>query len=171
MKQAILKLSFPLILVALFSSYGNSQSSALEQAKQVQAAIKKMRPGTVPTKEDGWSMKAKLNGKAWIATSIMPPEGVGRIVGYYNDEYIGLPYDRRYIVVGKKIKFSEDDATDLATHDDVGLWGGRKGEMEITKVNEKWAEGKFFFTGSSSRSSKTVEVTEGFFRISLARNQ
>ncbi len=80
-----------------------------------------------------------------------------------------MPYDNRDLVVGKKIISSEDDATDLATNDDVGLWGGRKGEMEITKMDDNWAEGKFYFTGSTSRSNKTVEVTDGFFRISLAK--
>ena len=71
--------------------------------------------------------------------------------------------------MGKKIVFGENEAVDLATSDDIGLWGGRKGEMEITKVDGDWAEGKFYFTGSSSRSKKTIEVTDGFFRISLAK--
>ena len=161
-----------LIMSAILSSCGNSdQSKAIEQAKQVQSEIKKMRPGTIATKEDGWSMKAKINGKDWVAASIMSPDAAGRIIGYYNDEYIGLPYDRRYFVVGKKITFGENNAVDLATNDDVGMWGGRKGEMEITKVDDNWAEGKFFFTGSTSSSNKTVEVTDGFFRISLAKPQ
>ncbi len=161
-----------LIMSAILSSCGNSdQSKAIEQAKQVQSEIKKIRSGTIATKEDGWSMKAKINGKDWVAASIMSPDAAGRIIGYYNDEYIGLPYDRRYFVVGKKITFGENNAVDLATNDDVGMWGGRKGEMEITKVDDNWAEGKFFFTGSTSSSNKTVEVTEGFFRISLAKPQ
>lgn len=169
MKQTIFKLSFSLIITTLFSSCGNSQSGAVEKAKQVQSAIKENRPGTISTKENGWTMKAKINGKDWVAASMMPLEAAGRIIGYYDKEYIGLPYDNRDLVVGKKIIFSEDDATDLATNDDVGLWGGRKGEMEITKVDDNWAEGKFYFTGSTSRSNKTVEVTDGFFRISLAK--
>lgn len=169
MKQTICRLSIPIIIVALFSSCGSGQSGALEKAEQVQAAITEIRPGTIPAKEGGWSMKAKINGKNWMATSIMPPEAAGRIVGYYKDEYIGLPYNSRDMVVGKKITFSEDDAADLATNDDVGLWGGRKGEMEITKVDQNWAEGKFFFTGSTTSSAKTIEVTEGFFRISFTK--
>ncbi|MEO5562966.1 MAG: hypothetical protein ABIR18_06010, partial [Chitinophagaceae bacterium] len=96
-----------------------------------------------------------------------PPDAAGRIIGYYGEEWIGLPYDKRNMVVGKKITFGENNATDLATDDEVGLWGGRKGEMEITKVDDKWAEGTFYFTGSTSRSDKTMEVTEGVFRISL----
>lgn len=171
MKQTIFKIGFSLIIVVLFSLSGNSQNSTLEKAKQVQTAIKSIRPGTIPAKEGGWSMKATINGKTWMATSMMPPDVAGRIIGYYNDEYIGLPYDKRYLAVGKKIKFSPDEVADLATNNDVGLWGGRKGDMEITKVDNNWAEGKFHFTGSSSRSNKTVEVTDGFFRISLAKNK
>jgi hypothetical protein len=87
-----------------------------------------------------------------------------------NDEYIGLPYDRRYLVVGKTIKFGDHQAVDLVTSDDVGIWGGTKGEMQITKVDETSAEGTFFFTASASSTTKTVEVTEGSFRILLSKN-
>jgi hypothetical protein len=167
MKKLIFTFGACALAATMIASCGD-KNQAQEQAKQVQAAIKKNVPGTVATTADGYTMKAKLNGKAWTAGSIMPPDAAGRIVGYSNEEYIGLPYDRRYLVVGKKITFGEGNAVDLATNDDVGLWGGRKGEMEITKVDDKWAEGKFFFTASTSRSSKTVEVTDGFFRIPAA---
>jgi len=50
----------------------------------------------------------------------------------------------------------------------VAIWGGRKGEMEITKVDDKWVEGEFYFTAIASETDKTMEVTEGFFRISIA---
>jgi hypothetical protein len=55
-------------------------------------------------------------------------------------------------------------------NDDVVIYGGNTGEMEITKADGNWAEGKFFFTCSGS-TDKTVSVTDGFFRISLARKQ
>jgi hypothetical protein len=166
------KTLIPLILVAVFSSCGNNeQDKVVSDAKEVQAAITEMRPGTIPTSDGGWSMKAKINGKEWVATSIMSPEAAGRIIGYYNDEYISLPYDRREMVVGYKNTFSENNAVDIFTSDEVGLWGGRKGEMEITKVDENWAEGKFFVTGTSSGTDKTVEITEGTFRISMKKDQ
>jgi hypothetical protein len=111
-------------------------------------------------------MTAKIGGKDWSASSIISPEAAGRIVGDEDGQSISLPYDRRNMVPGDKTTFSHDNAVDLITNDDVGLWGGYKGEMEITKVDENWAEGKFFFTGSSD--AKTIEVTEGFFRISMA---
>jgi hypothetical protein len=160
-----------LIMAAILYSCGNSnQSKAVEDAKQVQAVIKETIPGTVETTTDGYTMKAKLNGKEWIATSMMPPETASRIVGYNNGESIGLPYNRRYLVAGKKITFGESNAVDLFTNGDIGMWGGRKGEMEITKVDENSAEGIFFFTASTSSTTKTVEVTDGFFRIPVAKN-
>ncbi len=160
-----------LIMAVILSSCGSSdQDKAVEQAKEVQAAIKKNVPGTVPTSAEGLMMRAKLGGKEWTAGSMMPPEVSGRIVGYNNGEYIGLPYDKRNLIVGKKIVFEEGEAADLATNDDIGIWGGRKGEMEITKVDDRWAEGEFFFTGSTSRSSETIEVTDGFFRIPIEKN-
>lgn len=155
------------IMLFLLGSCNSQQTEAKKQAEAIRNAIVQTRPGTMATKEGSWSMTATINGKKWAASSVMPPEAAGRIIGYYQEEYIGLPYDKRYMVVGKKIKFGEDNAVDLSTSDDIGLWGGRKGEMEITKVNDNWAEGRFYFTGSTSRSDKTIEVTNGFFRIQL----
>ncbi len=155
-----------LATAALLSSCGGSdQAKAIEQEKQALSILKENTPGTIHVKDGGYTMTAKLDGKDWTAGSMMPQEIAGRIIGYNNGEYIGLPYDRRYLVPGKKIKFGEGNAVDLSTHDDIGIWGSRKGEMEITKVDENMAEGRFFFTASSSRTNKTIEVTEGFFRI------
>lgn len=165
MKQSILIL----ILAAMLSSYGFGQNNIVKQAKQVQSGIKDNIPGSVPVTSGGYMMSAKLNGKLWTATAMMSPELANRIVGYNNGENIGLPYDRRDMVAGNKIKFGENNGVDLFTNDDVGIWGGRKGEMEITKVKDGWAEGKFFFTASSQNSNKTIEVTDGLFRVSLAK--
>ena len=164
MKQTLFILGISLIITLPAC---NSQSDASKQAKEVQSAIKENKPGTVATTADGYTMRAKLDEKEWTATSMMPPETAGRIIGYMNAEYIGFPYDRRYLVVGKKITFGEDNAVDLSTND-AGMLGGRKGEMQITKVDNNWAEGTFFFTASTSGTNKTVEVTDGFFRIPLS---
>lgn len=172
MKQTFFKLSFSFIISVLLSACGGSdQSKAVDQAKQVQEAVKENTPGSIPTTADGYTMKAKINGKEWVADAMMPPEASGRIIGYYNGESIGLPYDRRDMRVGKKITFGENQAVDLMTNDDVGIWGGRKGQMEITKADENMAEGNFYFTGSTSRSDKTIEVSDGYFRIRLGKNQ
>ncbi|MCW3091466.1 MAG: hypothetical protein JWP81_2535 [Ferruginibacter sp.] len=156
-----------LILTFMLYSCGNDNTDkAISDAKEVQSAIKQMQPGGIPTTAGGWTMTAKIKDKNWTANSIMPPEAAGRIVGDDNGVSISLPYDRRDMVPGKKTTFSHDNAVDLMTNDEVGLWGGYSGEMEVTKVDNEWAEGKFFFTGASD--DKKIEVTEGVFRISMA---
>jgi hypothetical protein len=155
-------------LASMLFSCNSAQNDAAKQAEQIQSEIKENTPGSISTTADGYNMKAKINGKEWVADAMMPPDAAGRIIGYFNGESIGLPYDRRYLEAGKKITFSENEAVDLMTNDDVGIWGGRKGEMQITKVDDKFAEGTFFFTGSTSRSDKTIEVTDGSFRIPIS---
>ncbi|HMH23843.1 MAG TPA: hypothetical protein VK563_18785 [Puia sp.] len=151
-----------------FTSCNSQQSDGKKLAEQIQAVQTALRPGTFPTTEGGWTMTAKVNGKDWAATSLYPPEETSRIVGYYKDAYIGFPYDRRDMVTGKKITFEEGHVADMFIEDGIGTYIGRKGEMEVTKVNDKWAEGKFYFTAVNRNSGKTVEVTNGFFRISLS---
>lgn len=151
----------------IMASCNSQQSDTVKQAKEVQTVIQENRPGTKPTADGSWTMTAKLDGKNWEASSIMPPATAGRIVGYYGKEYIGLPYNKSDMVVGKKNKFGEDNAVDLATNGETGMWGGRKGEMEITKVKDDWVEGTFYFTADATGTDKTVEVTDGFFRIRI----
>ena len=158
-----------LLSAVIILSCGNKNDKTVSDAKNLQKEITSMQPGGIPTTEGGWTMKAKIDGKEWVASSIISPEAAGRIAGEGNDKSISLPYNRRSMVVGNKTEFSHDNAVDLFTNDDVGLWGGYSGEMEITKVDDKWAEGKFFLTGSSD--SKTIEVTDGFFRISILKNK
>lgn len=155
---------FPIAILLLFTHCNSPKSKAIEQASQVQEVLKSVAPGTVATSANGFYMKAKINGKDWSATSMMPPEQPSRIIGYYNEESISFPYDRRDMQVGKKTDF-KNSAVDLFLSDDVGIWGGHVGEMEITNVDSKSAEGKFYFTASASGSDKKIEVTEGSFRI------
>jgi hypothetical protein len=166
MKQTLLFL----IVAAVLSSCGNSiQNKAASEAKQLQSEIKKMMPGGIPTTEGGWTMTAKIDGRNWKATSIMPPEAAGRIIGDNNGEGFGFPYSTSAMVVGKKTIFRQGNAVDISTieNGEIEFWAGYKGEMEITKVDADWAEGKFFVTGSTSESDKIVEITDGFFRISI----
>lgn len=160
--------TFILLAAAVLFSYdGNAQNTPRQQADKTQAAIKAAAPGSVPATATGYTMRAKIDGKSWTATSMMPPDYAGRIIGYNGKEYIGFPYSKSGLKVGMKTVFSEDEAVDLATNEKEagGMWGGRKGEMEITKITGQWVEAKFFFTATSSRSKQKREVTDGFFRI------
>ena len=57
------------------------------------------------------------------------------------------------------------ELAEMHLNDDVSLWTASKGEMELTKVDDNLAEGKFYFTAKGFQSYKTIEVTDGFFRI------
>jgi hypothetical protein len=159
------KTLFILIAGTILLGCGNSkQDSAIEQAKQTQDIMKDLTPGTVKTAEGGYMMTATINGKAWSATSMLPPEAPARIIGYNNNESISLPYDRRDMVVGSKTDF-KNSAVDIFMNDEVGLWGGHAGEMEVTKVDDKSAEGRFHVTAVDEATNKKIEITDGFFRI------
>jgi hypothetical protein len=153
-----------ILMFLLISCKGNSQKDAEKTAGDIQSMVKEHTPGTVATSESGYYMKATINGKEWTASEMMPPERPSRIIGYNNKESISLPYDRRDMVVGNKTNF-KNSAVDLMLNDDVGIWGGHSGEMEITKVDDKSAEGKFYFTADGLQSDKKMEVTNGVFRI------
>lgn len=160
-------MKFPILIICsflFFSSCKNKQGDAKQLGDQIQNTVNNNKPSYVATTENGFSMKAKINGKEWEAASMMPPEVPARIIGDNNGESISLPYDRRDMVVGEKTNFSSS-AVDLLLHDDIVIWGGHKGEMKITKVDENSAEGTFYFTATSTGTDKTVEVTDGFFRI------
>jgi hypothetical protein len=157
-----------LITITLISSCGNSnQSKAVEKAKDIQAVVK---PGAIAASPNGYTMNAKINGSYWVASSIVPPDAAGRIVGYYENDYIGLPYSKTDMVVEKKITIGEDNAVDLSLNDGC-LYTNLKGEIEITKADDNAAEGKFFFTTVCSSKNKTVEVKDGFFRIPFSKNK
>ena len=53
----------------------NGQANAKEKAAAIQAAI---NPGDVAVSANGYTMKAKINGKQWTATSMVPPQTAGR---------------------------------------------------------------------------------------------
>lgn len=168
MKTHVMKqnISILLIPVLLFSCNSSSQTKAAEQTKEIQPVIK---PGTIATTSNGFTMNAKINGSYFVASSMVPPDAAGRIVGYYKKQYIGLPYNKTNIAAGKKIILNEDEAADIFL-DDGCLSPITNGEIEIIKVDDKWAEGKFFFTTSCSSTNKVVKVTDGFFRIPFAKN-
>jgi hypothetical protein len=154
-----------LFITPLFTSC-SSQKNPLNKAKEVQNATAQTRPGTVPSKVGSWMMTAIVNGVPWKATSLMPPEIGSRIVGYYNNEYIGLPYNKQDMKTGKKIALGPDEAADIS-FTGIELATTKNGEMEITKSDEKWVEGKFYFSCSINGTTTVLKVTDGFFRISL----
>lgn len=159
-----------LITIILFTSCQSQQSKAMKDQQKAYQILKSTIPnGTIATKEGNWTMTASIDGKSWKANYMYLPEASSRIIGHYNDEYIGLPYSENDIVVGKKVTFSQHNATDLSIAGDDNTYAGRQGEMVITQVNGKWVEGTFHFTANTINSSKKIEVTNGFFRFQMSK--
>jgi len=63
-----------------FVSSCNSQQTAKQQAIAEKNAIEAARPGTILSKSGGWTMRAKIDGKDFTASSLMPPAAAGRIM-------------------------------------------------------------------------------------------
>jgi hypothetical protein len=95
----------------------DAKAKAEEEAKAIHAMLE---PGQIATSADGFVLKAKIDGKEWIATAMRSPERTGRIIGYNGDESISLPYHRTYLTAGKTIKFGENRGVDLFLKDEVG---------------------------------------------------
>ena len=154
--------------VFLFSC-NSENNNAVTKAKEIQNMVKQNSPGSIPTAKDGITLTAKIDGKEWKATAMMPPDRAGVILGENSGESISLPYyDRHNFLASDKQKLCEGHGlAEMRLNDDVGLWTGTKGEMELTKVDDNWAEGRFSFTAKGFQTDKTKEVTDGFFRISL----
>ncbi len=150
------------IVILFFTSCNNSTSHTKNTFSNPTETI----ANTTPSIKAEGTMTAKINGKQWAATSLMPPETAGRIVGYSGKEYIDLPYSKQYMKAGKKIILGEDEAADIF-FTGVGLCVTKSGEMEIIKVDEHTADGKFYFTAIENASGKSIEVTNGFFKIFL----
>jgi hypothetical protein len=176
MKLLFMKRSVPFIflIAIIFSLYacGNStQNEAVRQAKAAQEAIKAHTPGGIPTSDNGNYIKAKFDGKQWSAAYVVPDfsptSSYQQIIGENGDNGLGFQLWKRGVEIGKKIPFDEDHAANLTVSDFSGYLSGKSGEVVVTKLDDQWIEGTFFFTGTSSNSDKKVEVTDGHFRISL----
>lgn len=167
MEKNLLLFLFCTVSMGIWSCKTQSQKDAIKTATDIQSIVKANSPGTRPTSADGFMMTAKIDGKEWKANAMYPPEVAGKVFGENNDESISLPYyDRRSFLANTNKKLGDGgSAAELHLNDDIALYTGTKGTMEITKSDDNMAEGKFSFTAKGFESDKTVEVTDGFFRI------
>ncbi|MGY0039296.1 DUF6252 family protein [Pedobacter sp. NJ-S-72] len=136
---------------------------------EIQETVKATSPGFIATAKDGYWMNAKIEGKEWIASAMLPADKSSsiRVQGENNGESIGFYISMRGVTSGKHIIFSDNKGADLMINDEIGIWGGRKGEVVITKINNTILEGTFSFTANSSQTSKLIQVTGGTFRLPL----
>lgn len=146
------------------SCHGQSSKAVKDQQDAYKVLEDMKAKGLNPTTEGGWTMTADIDGKPWKATGIYNLAMSDRITAIYKDSKISLPVPA--LEVGYKSKFGDGNAVDFSPVGDANFWGGRSGEMLVTKVGGGWLEGTFFFTAKLRGTDKKMEVTNGFFRVS-----
>lgn len=164
-----MKHSFFILLLAFSSILAACQNSPHQKAKQtanaIQSAMKTSGPPMVTTTNEGYFMKAVIDGKPWKAKSMMEinQENENFIRGDDGTTQISFYMDRDHQRVGKPRKFYVGHTADLASGDN--LMNAKSGEWVITKADDKVIEGTFYFSASSTITGKKAEVTNGSFRV------
>lgn len=169
MKQTLFIFSISLLILPFTGCNNAARSEAQQQADLIQKTMKENTPGAIATSETGYYMKAKIDGKEWSATHMVPDNdersSMKMIRGENDGDNINFQLWKQGVEVGKKRSFSETNAAGIFIADDPELISGQTGEVEITKLDEQWLEGTFHFTATSGSSNKKVEVTDGRFRV------
>jgi hypothetical protein len=171
------KLALILVIVAQITTSCNSaQSDAQKQADLIEKTMKENSPGSVTTTESGTYMTAKIDGREWTATALIPDNNASSntklVRGQRGKDMIQFQLYKPRNIVGTKVSFGDGNSAGIYIESDPALLSGRRGELEITKVDEQWVEGIFHFTATGTNydatgnsSKKTVEVTDGRFRV------
>lgn len=169
MKLTLFILSCMLLIFSIPSCNSVSQNEASKQDALIKETVKKNSPGTIATSPQGHYMEARIDGKHWSASYMMPETDANSsyklIHGENGADFINFQLWRDGIKAGEKISFSESNVANLSLArfpDDY--FGGSSGEIEITKMNGQWLEGTFHFTAHSSNTGKMIEVSDGRFR-------
>ena len=148
-------------MICLFSACNQSKSEAQKKSGKISSAVNEQTKGI----SEGVYMKATINGKAWTASKMMPDLSTNsnykQILGE-TDKYT-ISFSVYKPTTGSKRNLDENYVIDFSDEDDI--YGGKKGEVIITKADDKWIEGSFYFTANNSRSNKVYEVTNGSFRV------
>jgi hypothetical protein len=169
MKQTQIVLLLVIVLIA--SACNSTKSDAENQAELIQKTMKENTPGTIPTSNSGYYMKAKFNGEDWSASHMMPDDNESSsykmIQGENGKEFITFQLWKRGIELGKKIPFTEEHMANLSMDEEGGYYSGSAGDVEITKIDDQWMEGTFQFSAKTRNSDKKIEVTDGRFRVAL----
>jgi hypothetical protein len=163
------------VLLAAFSivCLAHCKSKAQNEAEQAAMNIVKTMDETSPESKantSGFYMKATIDGKKWEATKMTPDYSADASYKLIHGETpeITLTYNLYMPETGKKIEFSNEEMITLMT--DNGIFSGKKGELIVTDANDKWIEGKFHFTATSSSLPKVIEVKDGSFRVAMPSN-
>jgi hypothetical protein len=139
------------------------------EAEQTAQKIKETREANTPAaetpSENGIYLKATIDGKPWQAEKMIPDmdpnSSYKRIHGEKGEIMISFQLWKPQ--TGMKREFKEDYAADFFSED--GIFGGRKGEVIVTKADGQFIEGTFYFTATTMANNTKHEITNGSFRV------
>ncbi len=158
-----------IIVIFMLHACNSNHPDAVRQAELIRSVIKEHTPGSLATSESGYYMKARIDGKQWLASHMMPDESANSsyvlIQGENGEADMHFQLWKRGLATGKIIAFSDDRAASLSIRKDDNFLGGTTGQVEITKMDNQWLEGSFRFTATSGSSGSRAEVTQGIFRV------
>jgi hypothetical protein len=139
------------------------QSSTQKKAKQMQDAIDAVTKGE-KTSASGQYLTATINGKVWTATEMMTDKDNSNIVQVHGKKgNTFISFNLYKPAPGKEKSFSETSPANWADETERDIYAGETGTAIITKMDDKWIEGTFSFTGKYS--NKTATISNGSFRI------
>ena len=173
MKQALI---FCVVIAVMGGSCNTAQSDAQKQSDLIEKTMRENSPGAVATSESGSYLNAKVDGTEWAAASMVPNNDASSntmyVRGEKGEDMIEFQLWKPALVAGKKKPFGDGNSAGIYMESNKGLISGKTGEVEITKLDAEWVEGIFHFTATGvvydaagNTTPKTVEVTDGRFRI------
>jgi hypothetical protein len=153
-----------ILALGTMTACSGQTSKAVKDQQQVFAELEEMKAkGLMPAAEGGPFMTCLIDGKEWKATGLYPINFSERICGKYKSGYISFPVpDLR---PGNKHPLNDHWVVDFSPADDPGIWDGKVGEIEITKIADGWVEGTFHFTATGLKEDQKMVITNGFFRV------
>jgi Tfp pilus assembly protein PilP len=161
MKVRIAFQSLALLLILA----GCMQSEAEKTAQLIKETTEANTPAAETPSENGIYLKVIIDGKLWQAEKMIPDmdpnSSYKRIHGEKGEIMISFQLWKPQ--TGMKREFKEDYAADFFSED--GIFGGRKGEVIVTKADDQFIEGTFYFTATTTANNSKHEITNGSFRV------
>ena len=164
------------MIVGQITSCNSAQSETQQQADLIEKTMKENSPNAVTTTESGSYLKAKVDGKEWTAATMVPNHDASSstmmVRGERGKDVIHFQLWKPSLAIGKKKPFDESSPAGIYMESNNAMISGNTGQVEITKMDNEWVEGIFYFTATGvvydaagNSSPKTVVVTEGRFRV------
>lgn len=156
-----------LLVMGMFAGCGHPQGrpAALEVVREAEGEAPVRWVATSP---EGFTMRARINGQLWVAEEMIQGAGTEsrRVEGRGAGRTLGFSIWFPRLKTGSTIPFQANNPVEM-TSGEGGVWFGREGVLEITKINEKIMEATFHFTASAGGAMPALEVTDGYVRLPL----